>query len=150
MALNRRPQVQSNIADVIKTSFFSFFLGPIRPRPVGQGGAQGAVGERVKLFNYHFTSPHFPQDPFTGSHIPEILSQAQSFQESFHKPTFSTRPFHRLTPSRSPFISSSFSVIISQAHIFHKTLSQAHTFQKSFHKLKLFCTVKSSNFVRGP
>ncbi len=27
--------------------FFSFILGPIRPKAIGQGGAQGAVGERV-------------------------------------------------------------------------------------------------------
>ena len=40
-----------DLADVIKTSFFSFFLGPIRPRAVGQGGAQGAVRERVN--NYY-------------------------------------------------------------------------------------------------
>jgi hypothetical protein len=49
MALNRRPCVQSDLADVIKTSFFSpFILGPIRPRAVRQGGAKEAVGERVK------------------------------------------------------------------------------------------------------
>ena len=33
----------------MKTSFYSFFLGPIRPRAVRQGGAQGAVRERVNL-----------------------------------------------------------------------------------------------------
>jgi hypothetical protein len=81
---------------------------------------------KVKLFSYHFTSPHFSQDPFTGSHLSEVLSQAQAFQLSFHKPTFFTRPFHRLTHFGSPFTSSSFTVIISQAHIFHKTLPQAH------------------------
>jgi hypothetical protein len=38
---------QSDLANIIKTSFFSFFLGPIRPRAVGQGEAKGATGERV-------------------------------------------------------------------------------------------------------
>jgi hypothetical protein len=31
-----------------KPVFYSIFLGPIRPRAVGKGGAQGAVGEGVK------------------------------------------------------------------------------------------------------
>ncbi len=39
--LNRQPLVQSDLADVIKTSFsLLFFLGPIRP---------SAVGERVNF-----------------------------------------------------------------------------------------------------
>ncbi len=49
MALNRRPKVQSDLADVIKTSFSPFFLGPIRPRASRLGGAKGAARERVKL-----------------------------------------------------------------------------------------------------
>jgi hypothetical protein len=48
MALNRLPWVQSGLADVIKTSFILLFLGPIRPRAVGLGGAKGAVVKRVK------------------------------------------------------------------------------------------------------
>ncbi len=44
MALNRRPYVQTDLADVIKTSFFQSDLGPS-----DKGGAQGAVGERVNV-----------------------------------------------------------------------------------------------------
>jgi hypothetical protein len=50
MALNRRPWVQSDLADIIKTGFL---LGPIGPRAVGSGGGKRAVGERVNFFkNY--------------------------------------------------------------------------------------------------
>ncbi len=53
MALNRRPQVQSDLADVIKTSFFSFFLGPIRPRASRQGGGgqKGPPGRGLRHKN---------------------------------------------------------------------------------------------------
>ncbi len=44
MALNRRPKVQSDLADVIKTGFL---LGPIGPRAVGSGGARGPLGRGI-------------------------------------------------------------------------------------------------------
>ncbi len=62
------------------------------------------------------------------------LSQAHTFQKSFHKLKLSNIVSHL---PLDPFTGSSFSAIISQAHIFHKTISHDHTFQKSFHKLKL-------------
>jgi hypothetical protein len=46
MALNRRPKVQSNLADVIKTGFL---LGPVGPRVVSSGGgARGPLGRGLK------------------------------------------------------------------------------------------------------